>query len=62
MRVKEQIELALFLGCAVTIGLLMGRLGNDSADRPNRFEAAVGCLDECCKVAAQRGVTIFLDH
>jgi len=61
MRVKEQIELALFLGSAVIIGLVMGRLGNDSADRPNRYDAAVGCLDECCKVAAQRAVTVLLE-
>jgi len=61
MRVKEQIELASFLGSAVTIGLLMGRLGNESADRPNRYDAAIGCLDECCKAAAERAVTVFLE-
>jgi sugar phosphate isomerase/epimerase len=62
LRLKEQIELASFLGSAVTIGLLMGRLGNESADRPNRYDAAIGCLDECCKAAAERAVTVFLSH
>jgi len=61
MRVKEQIELALFLGSAVTIGLLMGRLGSDPADRSNRYDAAIGCLNECCKAAAERKVTVFLE-
>jgi len=61
MRVKEQIELAAWLGSNVTIGLLMGRLGNDSDDRPNRYDAAIGCLDECCKAAAERKVTVLLE-
>lgn len=60
-RVKEHIALAAYLDSAVTIGLLSGRLGNDAQQRPIRREAAMACLEECCQVAAEAGVTILLE-
>lgn len=60
-RVKEHINLAAFLGSAVTIGLLSGRLGSDAAQRPALREAALACLDECCRTAAGVGVTMLVE-
>ncbi len=45
----------------MTIGSVNGRLGIDAEQRPIRREAALDCLHECSKAAAQAGVTILLE-
>jgi sugar phosphate isomerase/epimerase len=60
-RIKEHIALAAHLDSAVTIGSINGRLGNDPQKRPIHREAALDCLKECSKAAAEAGVTILLE-
>jgi sugar phosphate isomerase/epimerase len=60
-RVKEHIALAAYLGSAVTIGSLNGRLGPDPQQRPVRRAYALDCLQECCQAAADAGVTLLLE-
>ena len=60
-RIKEQIALASYLDSAVTVGLIRGRLGDDSQQRPARRAAVLACLDECCRFAQAWGVKIFLE-
>ena len=60
-RVNEHIDLAAELGSGVTIGLLSGQLGSDQQQRPVRRAAALACLEECCRNAAQPGVDLFLE-
>ena len=61
IRIKEHIALAAHLNSAVTIGSINGRLGNDPQKRPIHREAALDCLKECSKAAAEAGVTILLE-
>jgi sugar phosphate isomerase/epimerase len=61
LRVKEHIPLAAALGSGITIASVMGRLGDDSLQRPRRRAAALSCLAECCNAAASAGITIFLE-
>lgn len=60
-RAREHISLAADLGSAVTIGLLSGRLGNDSNQRDSRRAAALSCLKEVCLAAETAGVIILLE-
>jgi sugar phosphate isomerase/epimerase len=60
-RIKEQIALAAFLNSAVTIGSIMGRIGDDAMERSVRRFSAIVCLEECCRVAAEAGVTLLLE-
>lgn len=60
-RVAEHIALAAELGAMVTIGLVWGRMTNDPAQRPARFDAALDCLEKCCSIAEARGVTLLLE-
>jgi 5-keto-L-gluconate epimerase len=60
-RIREQIELAAFLGSAVTLGSLLGRVGTESAERTIRREGALACLEECCEAADEAGVTLLLE-
>ncbi len=60
-RIKEQIALARHLKSAVTIGSVNGLLGADAQQRPIRREAALSCLQECTKIAADAGVTLLLE-
>lgn len=59
-RVGEHIRLAARVGSAVTIGLVRGRLGRGH-DRSVRRAAMVECVGECCRVAAEQNVTVFLE-
>jgi sugar phosphate isomerase/epimerase len=60
-RIQEHIALAAYLDSAVTIGLIHGRLGSDSEQRPARRAAGLACLDECCRSALAYGVTLLLE-
>jgi sugar phosphate isomerase/epimerase len=60
-RIREHIALAAYLDSAVTIGLIRGRLGNDSEQRPVHHATVLACLDECCRFAQACGVRIFLE-
>jgi 5-keto-L-gluconate epimerase len=60
-RIREQIDLAEYLGAGVTIGLIYGRIGSDPGRREQNREAAVGCLKECCRHAERKGVVLFLE-
>jgi sugar phosphate isomerase/epimerase len=60
-RIREHTELAAELGSGVTIGLIFGRIGGDAARREERRDAAVACLEACCRDAERRGVVLFLE-
>jgi sugar phosphate isomerase/epimerase len=60
-RVKEHIQLAARLGSAVTIGLLNGNLGDNVAEADQRREYHLACLKECCRAAADVGVSLLLE-
>lgn len=61
-RIREFISLAAYLDSAVTIGSILGRLaGNDPQQRSLRREAALECLRECVRAAAEAGVTMLLE-
>ena len=59
-RVGEHIRLAARVGSAVTIGLVRGRLGRGQ-DRSVRRAAMMECIGECCGLAADQNVTVFLE-
>ncbi|MGD0263627.1 MAG: sugar phosphate isomerase/epimerase family protein [Candidatus Methylomirabilota bacterium] len=59
-RVGEHIRLAARVGSAVTIGLVRGRLGRRE-QRSVRRAAMVECVGECCRLAAEQNVTVFLE-
>jgi sugar phosphate isomerase/epimerase len=59
-RVAEYIQLAASLRSAVTLGLIRGRLGADQ-QREARRSALLDCVQECCRLAAAEGVTLFLE-
>jgi sugar phosphate isomerase/epimerase len=61
IRIKEHITLAAHLNSAITIGSINGRLGNDPQKRLIRRQAALNCMHECSKAAAEAGVTILLE-
>jgi sugar phosphate isomerase/epimerase len=60
-RVKEHIQLAARLGSAVTIGVLNGNLGDNAAEASQRREHHFACLKECCRAAADVGVSLLLE-
>jgi len=60
-RVKAHIGLAGRLGSAVTIGLLNGRLGTNREQAAQRREHHLACLKECCRAAADLGVSLLLE-
>jgi sugar phosphate isomerase/epimerase len=60
-RVKEHIQLAARLGSAVTIGVLNGNLGDNVAEAAQRREHHLACLKECCRAAADVGVSLLLE-
>jgi sugar phosphate isomerase/epimerase len=60
-RVKEHIRLAARLGSAVTIGVLNGRLGSNLEQAEQRREHHLACLKECCRAAADAGVSLLLE-
>jgi sugar phosphate isomerase/epimerase len=60
-RVKAHIKLAARLGSAVTIGVLNGNLGNIAGQAAKRREFHFACLKECCRVAADAGVSLLLE-
>jgi sugar phosphate isomerase/epimerase len=59
-RVGEHIRLAARVGSAVTIGLVRGRLGRGE-QRLARRAAMVEGVGECCRLAAEQNVTVFLE-
>jgi sugar phosphate isomerase/epimerase len=59
-RVAEHIHLAARLRSAVTIGLIRGKLGADQ-QRETRRATMLDCVQECCRLAATEGVTLFLE-
>lgn len=59
-RIHEHIELAAHVGSAVTIGLVRGRLGR-GPERASRRKFMVDGIEECCRLAAPLGVTVFLE-
>jgi 5-keto-L-gluconate epimerase len=60
-RIKEHIILATQISSAVTVGLIWGRVGHDPAQRLGRMAAALDCLQQCCRAAAEAGVTILFE-
>jgi 5-keto-L-gluconate epimerase len=60
-RVKGHIALASRTRSAVIIGSLSGKIGQDPARRHELRNAALACLDECCRSAASAGVTMLLE-
>jgi 5-keto-L-gluconate epimerase len=60
-RVKRHIDLAGRLSSAVTIGLLNGNLGNNISEAAKRRENHFACLEECCRSAADAGVSLLLE-
>lgn len=59
-RVAEHIRLAATVHSAVTLGLIRGKLGSDQ-QRGARRAAMLDCVQECCRLAATEGVTLFLE-
>jgi sugar phosphate isomerase/epimerase len=60
-RVMEHIRLAARLGSAVTIGVLNGNLGSNPEQAARRREHHLVCLNECCRAAADAGVSLLLE-
>jgi sugar phosphate isomerase/epimerase len=60
-RVKEHIKLAARLDSAVTIGVLNGNIGNHAGQAAKRRELHFACLKECCRAAADVGVSLLLE-
>ena len=60
-RVKQHIDLAAWLNASVIIGSLSGRVGNDPEQRQALRATALDCLAECCRAAADAGVTMLLE-
>ena len=60
-RIREYIALAAHLDSAVTLGSITGSLGNDPRQQPLRREAALECLEECTRAAAEARVTMLLE-
>jgi sugar phosphate isomerase/epimerase len=60
-RIEEHIELAAYFGSAVIIGLILGNMGKDQAQRPARWKSMFDCLYDCCQSALDRGVDLFLE-
>lgn len=59
-RFHEHIRIAARLGSGVTIGLIRGRLGRGD-QRASRRAWMLSCVQECCRLAAADGVTVFLE-
>lgn len=62
--IGRHIELAARLGAGVTLGLIVGRLGAEAAQRERRFEhllASLGACAERAERAGRAGVTLFLE-
>jgi sugar phosphate isomerase/epimerase len=60
-RLRDHIALAARIGSAVTVGLIWGRVTNDPAQRQTRIGYASDCLDQCCRMAQQAGVTVLFE-
>jgi 5-keto-L-gluconate epimerase len=58
--VRGYVELAAYLGSAVTIGIFSGRIGRGS-DREERRKAAFECFKEFADTAAESGVLVLLE-
>jgi sugar phosphate isomerase/epimerase len=59
-RVAEHIRLAAAVGSAVTIGLIRGKLGAEQKWEARRA-IMLDCVQDCCRLAAAEGVTLFLE-
>lgn len=59
--IGRHIELAARLGAGVTLGLIVGRLGAEAAQRERRYDHLLTCLRCCAERAERAGVTLFLE-
>ena len=60
-RIQEFIHLAQALNSGVIIALIFGNIGKDQSQRSGRWKAALGCLRDCCALASQYGVPLYLE-
>jgi sugar phosphate isomerase/epimerase len=61
MRIREQTELAVFLGSMPVIGSIKGTLGNDPQTGPARLDFILDCIRQCADAAEQAGVSLLLE-
>ncbi len=60
-RIKEHIELAVYLGSTVVLGSMRGSLGSDAAKQSQRRGFIVDCMAECCEAASRAGIGLLLE-
>ncbi len=60
-RIFGYIDLAAFIGSAVTIGLIYGSRGRNWQDTESTEKVAEECLERCARRAESNGVTLFLE-
>jgi sugar phosphate isomerase/epimerase len=60
-RIKEHIELAVYLGSAVVLGSVRGSLGSDAAHHSRRRGFIMDCMAECCEASSRVGVGMLLE-
>ncbi len=60
-RIKEHIELAVYLGSTVVLGSMRGSLGSDAEQSSQRRDWIMECMAECCEAASGAGVGLLLE-
>ncbi len=60
-RIREQTELATFLGSRPVIGGIKGTLGNDPETRPTRLACILDCIHQCAEAAEKAGVNLLVE-
>jgi sugar phosphate isomerase/epimerase len=60
-RIKEHIELAVYVGSTVVLGSMRGSLGSDAEQHSRRRGFIMDCMAECCDAASRAGVEMLLE-
>jgi sugar phosphate isomerase/epimerase len=60
-RIKEHIELAVYVGSTVVLGSMRGSLGSVPEQQAQRRGFIMDCMAECCEAASRAGVGILVE-
>ncbi len=60
-RIKEHIELAVYLNSTVVLGSMRGSLGRDVELHSRRRGFIMDCMSECCEAASRAGVGMLIE-
>jgi sugar phosphate isomerase/epimerase len=61
VRLREQIELGVYLGAMAVIGSIKGKLGSDPEVRVNRLALIRSCCEECVRAAEAANTVLLIE-